>query len=349
MFFFSQKKFYIVVISWLLISCQAKVNESAPTYDIGSTIPIAGTESVQAQSTVPISALTLTFTPFPIASPFPPEIASLLGTKCMRFDETVHNQFISLYGDKGCKLPVLSPDGKHLAYVTLIRQEKGTSIYFVDAVKIIKVGTNENDKEVYIAHSMDYIGALEWSMTGQLIIWEYVWEGPGVISIYDPVKDMILVRARTGKGDDLHWNLQKSAFYTTHRGEYGADVCVKEIGGYDFLSDKPFPDLYKVFNIEESKNDPFEIPHGERDNLYIEPFSWSQDGKQLWLTITPLYWNGDQAYEYKVGPRQAGVLEFSATRIAYKSLATNPFFNYSFDGYPDPKILSNSYRPQTCP
>ncbi len=356
----------IVLTSFLLISCQASTISFTPSLDVQLT-KAAATVAVNAQKTelaaiwTPMPELSpthpelptpepyLTSTLFPTASPFPPTIASLLGTRCERFGESVYNQFISLYGDKGCKLPMLSPDGNYLAYVTLARQEDGTGVYFVDAVRILKVGTNENDKEVYRAHKMNYIGSLEWNPTGQLIIWEYIWEGPWVISVYDPVKDAVMVRMRLGEGGVLHWNPQHSAFYAVHTGEYGADGCVGELGGYDFQSGEPFPDLYKVFNMQERADDPFGIPYGKSDNLRTEPFSWSQDGKQLWLTVTPLYWQGDQAYEYEVGPKQAGVLGLSSTGVTYTSLAENPSLDYSFEGLSNPKIVSMAYQPRLCP
>ena len=344
----------ITLISWLLVSCQAGARTSAPTFDVKPVRTIAAA-TAYAQLTelaaiwIPTPVPALTSTPSPTTSSFSLTIDSLLGAECEKFGETVFNQFISLYGNKGCKLPMLSPNGKYLAYVTLIRQETATGIYFVDGVKILKVDTNENDKEVYMVHNMDYVGALEWSTTGQLIIWEYLWEGPWVVSIYDPVTDAILVRMRLDEGGALHWSPQHSAFYVTHTGEYGANVCVGELGGYDFQSNKPFPDLYKVFNMQETNDDPFGIPYGKNDNLYMQPFDWSPDGQRLWLTVTPLYWEGDQAYKYKLGPKQAGTLEFSKSGVVYQPLASDSSFDYSFEGPPNPKIVSRNYQPHSCP
>jgi len=273
------------------------------------------------------------------------EASAFLPAKCSQPDINAPQE----YGGKGCKLITPSPDEKYIAFVAITRQGNGGGVYFIDSVKVLDINQSRKEKEIYVAYKMDVITKLEWTLTGQLIFWERIWEGPWVVFIYDPVKDSILSETRAGEDALLQWNPQHTAFYTTHTGEYGAGRCVGELGGYDFQSNKPLPDLYKVFNMEEQKDDPFGIPYGKSDNLYIEPFGWSQDGKKLWLTVTPLYWKGDQAYEYEVGPRQAGALEFSTIGVTYTPLASNPSLNYSFESLPNPIIEFTAYQPRLCP
>jgi hypothetical protein len=352
-----KRLFFLSLTGCLVATCQARAVTPAPTLDTRLVFTFAAA-TVYAHTTQIASASISppqpfqTLTPWPTPLPIPAQIAVLLPPECEKLAADVYTdpswQYLTRdYGEKGCKLPLLSPDGKYLAYVTLKRRKNETGVYFVDTLRILLIGPNAKDKEAYIAYKMNYIAALEWSPAGQLIFWEQIWEGPRVVFVYDPVEGAILTGMRVNEDAVLQWNPQHTAFYARRSSDgYGADVCVGELGGYDFEADKQLPDLYKVFNIEERENDPFDIPYGRTDNLYIEPFGWSQDGKSLWLTVTPLNWKESR---YEVGPRQAGVLEFSETGVTYISLAADAHYDYSFEGLPDPKLISQVYQPRLCP
>jgi hypothetical protein len=352
--------FLIILISWFLTGCQIGNAVTLTPSDNSELVLTAATATVSVEPTETTKAWTptpeqsLTSTPLLTTSSAPAQIATLLPPACEKppSDISVDPWWQLLtkdYEGKGCKLPALAPDGVFLAYVSLAHQENEQGDYFVDSVRISNTGRDKKEKEVYSAHKMDHISTLEWSSTGQLIFGESIWEGPRVIFVYDPLKDTILTKMRALQDDKLRWNPQHTIFYAWHTGGYGADSCVGELGGYDFQSGNPFPDLYRVFKVAETEDDPFCIPYGKHDNLYIEPFGWSQDGKRLWLTVTPLHWKGNDAYEYEVEPRQVGVLEFSTTEIKYKSLAADPHYDYSFEGQTDPKIVSKFYQLSLCP
>jgi hypothetical protein len=167
--------------------------------------------------------------------------------------------------------------------------------------------------------------------------------------IYDPVANSMVSTMRLDTNSNLEWNTTHTVLYAEHSFIYGAGNCINELRGYDFEHHHRFPDFYEIYHIEKKENDPFGIPNGKIDDLFIDPFAWSQDGKRLWLTISFLKWQGDPAYRYEVGPRQAGVLEFSATGIVFTPLATDPHFDYSFEGLAEPKIISQVYQPRFCP
>lgn len=325
----------ISMILWFLFGCQTEVRM---------------TQRVTLTFTPPPSP---TYSASPGASwthtPKSPQIATLLPAECAQLGVNVYADFLWQYDGKGCKLPLLSPDGKYLAYVTLTQQNNESEGYFVDTVRVLAVGKNGQEKDVYIVPRLGYIEMLEWSPLGQLIIWESIWEGPWVIFVYDLTTDEILAQMRADRDTTLQWNQQQTAFYVSRSGGYGADNCVKELAGYDFESRSRFPDFYEVFNIKKRDDDPFGIPYGLEDNLYIEPFGWSPDGKYLWLTVTPLNWKGNGTYGYDVGPSQAGVIEISATGVTYKVLASDVHFDYIFDGLLNPKIVSRAYHSSICP
>jgi hypothetical protein len=131
-------------------------------------------------------------------------------------------------------------------------------------------------------------------------------------------------------------------------GGYGADNCVGELNGYDFVSDRLLPDLHQIFGLPRPADDPF-IPRAIGDELFVIPHGWSMDGMRLWLTVTPLKWLGNDLFRYEMGPRQAGVIELSTAGPRFITLAANPDSDYAFNGSPEPALISQPYHPKVCP
>lgn len=322
----------LLAIGLLLIGCQAIItDEGMPT-----VLPNATT----TYTAFPASSPTLLPTP----SDTPDQILSLMSPECERLDPAIYTDYWGQYGGMGCKLPAISPDGKYLAYVTLATQTDDLGTYICDVVRVIELGTANTIIDVYIVQRMGYIGILEWSSSGQLVFWESIWEGSGRTIAYDPSLEAILTTIQADQNTAWQWNPQHTAFYSVRSGGYGADRCVQELSGFDFQSNSVFPDLYSLFNIGRE-----DLPNVLGDNLYVEPYAWSSDGRYLWLTVTPLDWLGDERYEFLVGPKEAGLLELTESGVMYRALAADPQFDYFFDGLPDPRIISRDYQSNSCP
>jgi len=239
---------------------------------------------------------------------------------------------------------MFSPDGDYLAYVTLSYTAPQTP--YVDTVKIIKSDIGF-DKPIYYSNDKDFIGNLEWTPTGKLLIWELIWEGPWVIFLYDPVVDSIAYVFRVDQNGRLEWNPKGTVFYASHTGEYGQDNCVTELSGYDFQFNNSFPDFYDIYNLEKG-DDPFGIPYGVNNNLSIEPFAWSRDGQSLFVVVTPLTLLENGLY-YRQEPKQAGILDFSKQRVSFTVIGANPDLNYFFKNEENPTLFSETYIPKDCP
>jgi hypothetical protein len=267
---------------------------------------------------------------------------------CEAFEETVHNDFIQTYGKMGCKLPLPSPDGTYVAYVTLSRQQDEQGVYFTDVVKVQSTQENAPATEIHVTQRKGHVSRLQWGPAGQLMIWEAVWEGDWVVFIYEASTGHLLGAMRTDQ-PDLQWNAQQTAFYTLHVGDYGKDTCISELSGFDFETNSSFPDFYHILKVERSKSDLTGIPYSVDDGIRIEPFAWSADGEKLWLTTRVLDWLGDEVYQYEIKPAETGVLEFSETGITYTVLNSDPRYDYFFQMPSDPMIVSKPYIPQTCP
>lgn len=278
-----------------------------------------------------------------------PTVDTLLEDKCEKVWESPTGPGVSYglqerYDGKGCKLSTFSPNGDYLAYVTLSHTAPQT--LYVDTVKIIESETGV-DKSIHFSNEKDFIGSLEWTPTGKLLIWELIWEGPWVIFLYDPNADSIAYTFRLDQDGKLEWNSQSTVFYASHSGEYGHTSCVTELSGYDFQSDNPFPDFFEIYGLEKS-DDPFGIPYGENNNLSIEPFAWSKDGQSLFIVITPLTLLDSEIY-YRQEPKQAGVLNFSEYGVNLTVLGAHQKLDYSFDNMESPTLVSKPYTPKDCP
>lgn len=352
------------VIAILLISCPfvtPEPGESDPNAINTAALQTAQagivqimTASAPPATSTPTSSPTLTqfptLTPSLTPTPFPEDVEALLLGKC---NDPWQNAFVvnvapmaaAHYGDKGCKLPTFSANRKYLAYVTLVEDNDSR---YVDTVRVLQPGT-QVDRVVHFSHSMNFVSNLEWTPTGQLIIWENIWEGPWVVFVYDPTSDSIISTMRLNFDSELEWNSTRTALYAEHSYSYGATACIHELRGYDFAHSNPFPDFYNIFDIEKQDRDFFGIPNGKKDDIAVEPFAWSRDGKYLWITVKLLHQPENERYFYEVGPQQAGVLEFAEGAVVFTLLASEPNFDYSFEGLPVPTIISSPYRPQRCP
>ena len=279
----------------------------------------------------------------------PPQVDTLLEGKCEKVWESptgpeVSRFLFETYNGVGCKLAKFSPNEEYLAYVTLT--STAPQIPYEDTVKIIKTDTG-TDKSVYLSNKMDFIGALEWTPTGKLLIRENIWEGPWVIFLYDPVMDSIEYAFRLDRNGTLEWNPQGTILYASHTGDYGHGSCVTELRGYDFQYNNAFPDFYEIYGIKKSY-DWFGIPYGEKDELSIKPFAWSKDGQRLFIVITPLTLLESGLY-YRQEPKQAGVIDFSEQGANFTILGADPNLNYFFTDEEKLTLVSEPYSPMDCP
>lgn len=279
----------------------------------------------------------------------PPDIASLLSDRCEQPWEDTPDfkypiEYIERYDENGCKLPVFSPDRTYLAYVTLARDQEQET--YVDTVRLVRSDTGE-DFVVFVAGQLCPVDGLEWSPTGQLVFREALWEDGEIAFIVDPASRSVAGAMRLDGGGLLQWNAERTAVYGAYSGIFGADVCIHDLGGYDFAHARRFPDFYAIYGLP-TEDDVFGMVYPVGDALSVEPYGWDEDGTLLWVTVTPLTLD-ENTYDYELAPRQAGVLTFSDDGITFLTLAADPRFDYSFDGLPHPKIVSQAYHPRRCP
>jgi hypothetical protein len=311
----------ILILSFLITGCG---NEQTVTPD--NLAP-----SLNAHPT----ALILTTTPAETAIQ-----AFINSERCKRFGETIGSMFNQTYKDKGCKLPTLSPDRKSIAYVTLSRQSDSTGSYFSDTLRILNL-ENDSERDIFAVIEVDTIENMEWLQSGELLVWENIYEGGSwLLYVYEPISGQLLAKMVTDNLP-LQWNDQKDAFYVVHSGSYGNTTCIGELGGYDFSANISFPDIKEILWPRQSEDSP--------DELDIEPFAWSHDGNRLWLTVIPLFFGKDETSQFKIGQKRAVLMDFSESPTKVIELASDPELDYSFTNPGNPEIISSPYQLEYCP
>jgi hypothetical protein len=268
--------------------------------------------------------------------------ATLIPSICEPIGLNIYSNFLATYGDLGCKLPSFSPDDRYLAIVGLLKQENTSANNYTDTIVLLDTNTNDH-KVIHSAPDLSYIGKLEWSPSGKLLFWQSTWEGSGTTFVYDPINETIITEIVSSQEYAWLWNPSRSSFYSIQKGGYGKEECVSDLGGYDFSSNTEFPDFKNALFAQQLNSNSLEY------ELSIEPFAWSQDGKRLWLTITPLKWQGDEIYKYLVEPRRAVVIEFYENSINVSELASDPELDFSFTEPSNPEVISSPYRLEYCP
>jgi hypothetical protein len=281
------------------------------------------------------------------------DVESLLPADCARpagavYSYADHEYLLKDYGGKGCKLAAASPEARFLAYVSPAPGADGDGEFFADTVYLLDLSSGSNAQYVYAAQRRNLISELEWVGDQVLIVWEAVWEEAFVLHVLNAAESSVVTQMRA---DDmsLHWNLGRTAFYVTHSGAHGREICARQLGGYDLASGTALPDMGRLIGLQGITSDSFGIPYAQEDSLRLDPFRWSDDGMKLWLTITPLAWQGSSDGRYELGPVEAGVLEFSETGAGYSVVASTPDRDYSFEPGTDHEIVYRPYQATYCP
>jgi len=319
------------VAAMLLAGCLAR----APTLQASppATSPEARTPTTALSATPP--APTAGNPPTPTPNGWFSGIDTLLPPECWERDEAVHP---SVYENLGfasgaCKLPTLSPDGSHLAYVLAVRAgDPGSWLY--QEVRIVEPG-QASPVDVYRAVYYTIHG-LMWSADGRLVITDAQIEGGGGDTvIFDPNARQI-VRTVPGLARERRWNSQSTAFYTMlYDGIYGP-ICANRISGYDFVHDVLVPDLQ------------FASEDAEVLRVIGSPV-WTPDGNELWVVVRP--GRRDPASgEYVYGPASIVAIDVSDTAPRQVTLFSDPSLDYSLEPLPGGgyEASASPHRQRTC-
>jgi hypothetical protein len=231
-----------------------------------------------------------------------------------------------------CSFMEPSPDGRYLAYSTMTCDNGPTPPVCGEAVKVLE----ENSQEAKLVH---FIGAgekklvsgLAWSPTGDLVIirtdinspvdtWVINWPPPSTKTIIP--------------GGLEQWNASRSAFYT-FRGA-GPGACGGDVSGYDFVSEKVFPDIATSLGL---------------DRMSIQVFRnmWWDGDSTILLLITPIEYD-EQKQDDKFLPTIAGKITLTASGPEYTTIASSTMEDFYFVNNVDTgySVQSKPYKVHYC-
>lgn len=203
---------------------------------------------------------------------------------------------------------------------------------YVEILKIARIGVPS--AEIYRARAYG-IGSISWSSDGALVFTDMPYEmGVGTTLIYHPEAGGIVQRL-TGAARERDWNPQRDAMLLlTYLGIPVA--CDAAISGYDFVSDRPLPDIKPLLADIDGL-----LPVGSP--------VWVDGGRAAVLAVRPTSWDAERE-DYLLGPAIALAFRLGRDGPGLEVLGSAPETDYLImpddsGGY---SISSQPYQPGYC-
>lgn len=259
----------------------------------------------------------------------------LFPAECLTLQPDIDYSRYEMYNIKmigGCSFLKPSPNGQYLAYSTLTCINGATPPQCGEAVKVLGLNS-QNAALVRLIGEEEkrLVWGLDWSSNGDLVIIES--------DINSPVDTWVMswpVRSTKTRvpGGIKKWNDSRSAFFT-FRG-HGPGSCGSSVSGYDFMSEKVFPDIAASLNVE-----------GMSIQVYRE--MWWDDDSTILLSITPMKYD-EQQQDDKFLPTIVGKITLTPSGPEYITLASNAKEDFFFVNTPDTgySVKSKPYEVRYC-
>lgn len=238
------------------------------------------------------------------------------------------------YEGSACRLATISPDGSTLAYLTL--EPLGPGDPPRDVQEVVKLKRDGYPVAEIYRSVLYHIHSMAWSSDSRLAFSDGPIEGSlGTTLIYDPGSGGITHRLR-GVLRERGWSPDSSAFYLVlPLGIYGP-ICDYEFSGFDFRSDRPFPDVKA--NL------------AQKDGLVVEGApQWTEGGRALLLVVRRSRWDETQE-DFLLGPSAVLRVRTGAGGPTVEILHEDPGVDYALEveGSEKVEILSQPYQPLYC-
>ena len=239
----------------------------------------------------------------------------------------------------GCSHISPSPDGKYLAYSTRACPDTSTC---GEAVKILPAGSNDAITIQFVT-GKKWVSSLGWSSTGKLAVsYTSINSGAGVYVFGEPFAENFSEGEIVTEGEVRQWNESRTAFVSSWA--LGGGYCDSRVGGYDFITEKAFPDIAAILGREPL-------------DLNILPFNSSYESTDWWigeneipLLITPLEYDS-QKEDFKFLPTMVGKISITPGGPEYTTLAassTESYFIAFTTGDEDFFAQPKKYQPVYC-
>jgi hypothetical protein len=236
-----------------------------------------------------------------------------------------------------CSFMELSPDGHNLAFSTMTCISATDPGLCGEVVKVLEVNSRQAIQVHFIPDgSKRLVWGLEWSSSGELIVIR--------TDINHPVETWVIsppfrhtVNPKTGAvipGGLKQWNGSRNAFFT-FRG-VGPGACGGRVSGYDFASQKVFPDIEAILGLD-----------GISTQVYRD--TWWDGDSSILLLITPMEFD-EQRQDDKYLPTIAGKITLTPSGPEYTTIASSATEDFYFvndvdGGY---SVQSKPYAVRYC-
>ena len=255
----------------------------------------------------------------PQITPAPNAAHMLFPVECLTPEPGVDYSPYSMYNIDTigwCSFVRPSPDGRYLAYSTMTCMSGPTPGVCGEVVKVLEVNSDESRVAHFIEQgSKRLVDGLQWSATGDLVIirtdidqavdtWVVSWP---------PASTKLATKAII-QGGLKQWNSPRTAFYTFVGA--GPGGCGGIVSGYDFTSQKPFPDIAAILGLDSM-----------RAEVYGD--TWWDGESSILLSITPMKYD-EERQDDKFLPTIAGKITLTASGPEFTTLASSPTQDFYF-------------------
>lgn len=219
----------------------------------------------------------------------------------------------------GCSYLAPSPDGRYLAFSTRLCTDSGVC---GDAVKVLAAGEVEAVTIQFVPAEKRWVDSLGWSANGKLVVsYNNINSGAGVYIFSEPFVEKLEPGEAVLTGGLRQWNAARTAFVTF--GAIGHGFCHTQFGGYDFTTEKAFPDVAASLGF-----DPEEVNILPVDSSYTST-NWWVGGDDVLLLISPLKFDAERQDSF-YQPTIAGKISLTENGPIYTTVASSPVESYFF-------------------
>jgi hypothetical protein len=235
-----------------------------------------------------------------------------------------------------CSFIKPSPDGHYLAFSTMTCLSGFDPMLCGEVVKVLEDNSQEAIQVHFIPDgSKRLVWGLDWSSTGNLVIIRTDINQPVDTWVISPPFKYTLNPAAKAKipGGLKQWNDSRTAFFTV-RGN-GPGACGGLVSGYDFTSEKVFPDIESILGFDEM-------------SIQVYRDKWWNEESSILLLITPMEYD-IQKQDDKFLPTIAGKITLTPSGPEYITIARSDTEDYYFvnvdTGY---SVRSKPYETNYC-
>lgn len=306
-----KSKLLLLLLIFILTNCTTSPENKIENIEPSKVSPILSTPTIEPTPTTPTTPSTELYLP----------------KECMARDPNIDYEnynWRELKTIGGCSLMSTSPDERFTAYSTIVCLTESEPRICGEAIKLLERG-KQDGAILYFFQPREklMVSSMSWSSQNDLVF--------SMADINEERRTYVLGDFTSNPfdfsekaylyGGYVQWNESRTAFITQRFGQEGD--CQFGIGGYDFSSQKRFPDI----GLD---------PRIATDSISVVPIfpegadrAWWDDSK-IYLLIKPFETDYDN-YIQRSLPQIAGMYKLTSEGPKFEILNRSPTEDFYFD------------------